>query len=123
MLGEYAFCFSNQMSTYTTKMIDFDITVQNDRSGVKAEFPTADNAKALSPLESSLYKLSGWLSDISRNQKYIRTREHRSFETVQSTESRIFWFGLLESGLIVGMAVLQVFVVKAFFQGAPKGRI
>ena len=90
--GEYAICFSNGMSTYTPKVIDFDITVQNDHHAIKAEFPKGSNAETdLSPLESSLYKLSGWLSDISRNQKYIRTRENRNYETVDSTTSQIFW--------------------------------
>lgn len=66
-------------------------------------------------------KISSQLSTISRNQKYFRTRENRNFSTVRSTERRIFNFSIIESLMIVGMAGLQVFVVRFFFQGARKG--
>lgn len=68
-------------------------------------------------------KISSQLSTISRNQKYFRTRENRNFSTVRSTERRIFNFSIIESLMIVGMAGLQVFVVRFFFQGARKGRL
>ena len=62
-------------------------------------------------LEESILKLSAQLSTISRNQKYFRTRENRNFSTVKSTEKRIFNFSLMEGGLMLVMAGLQVAVV------------
>jgi hypothetical protein len=56
-------------------------------------------------------------------QKYFRTRENRNFSTVRSTEGRIFNFSLIEVGMMVGMAGLQVLVVRFFFQGARKGYV
>jgi hypothetical protein len=56
-------------------------------------------------------------------QKYFRTRENRNFSTVRSTENRIFNFSLVEVGMMVGMAALQVLVVRFFFQGARKGYV
>lgn len=55
-------------------------------------------------------------------QKYFRTRENRNFSTVKSTEQRIFNFSLVEVAMMVGMAALQVLVVRFFFQGARKGK-
>jgi hypothetical protein len=40
---------------------------------------------------------------------------------VRSTEQRIFNFSLIEVCMMVGMAALQVLVVRFFFQGARKG--
>jgi len=40
---------------------------------------------------------------------------------VKSTEARIFNFSVVESVMMVGMAGLQVFIVRFFFQGARKG--
>ena len=74
-------------------------------------------------LEESIYKISGQLSTISRNQKYFRTRENRNFSTVRSTEKRIFNFSIIEGGMMVAMAGLQVFIVRFFFQGARKGKL
>lgn len=68
-----------------------------------------------------VFKVSGQLSTISRMQKYFRTRENRNFSTVKSTEQRIFHFSLIEVVMMVGMAGLQVLVVRFFFQGARKG--
>lgn len=121
-VGEYAFCFSNDMSTFAEKMVDFEIAIENE---ARAELPSKQGTSPehLSSLEESLFKLSGQLSTISRNQKYFRTRENRNFSTVRSTESRIFNFSVIESLMMVTMSCLQVFVVRFFFQGARKGEI
>jgi hypothetical protein len=70
-------------------------------------------------LEESIFKISGQLSTISRNQKYFRTRENRNFSTVESTEKRIVNFSLIQIALIICMGGLQVFVVRFFFQVRP----
>lgn len=67
-------------------------------------------------MEESVYKISSQVSTISRNQKYFRTRENRNFDTVRNTEGRIVNFSLIQSGLVVCMGALQVFVVRFFFQ-------
>ncbi|RPB03556.1 hypothetical protein L873DRAFT_1800656 [Choiromyces venosus 120613-1] len=120
--GEYSFCFSNDMSTFAEKMVDFEIAVENE---ARAELPSKQGTSPehLSSLEESLFKLSGQLSTISRNQKYFRTRENRNFSTVRSTESRIFNFSVIESLMMVTMSCLQVFIVRFFFQGARKGYV
>jgi hypothetical protein len=76
-----------------------------------------------SVLEESVFKISGQLSTITRNQKYFRTRENRNFSTVRSTEKRIINFSLIQCGLIICMGALQVFIVRFFFQGARKGYV
>lgn len=76
-----------------------------------------------SALEESLFKLSGQLSTITRNQKYFRTRENRNFSTVHSTEQRIINFSMVQILLVMCMGGLQVFIVRFFFQGARKGYV
>ncbi|CBY01611.1 similar to transmembrane emp24 domain-containing protein 2 precursor [Plenodomus lingam JN3] len=120
-VGEYKFCFNNEMSTWTEKMVDFEIAVENETERAKIPSKQGSSPEQTSVLEESILKVSAQLSTISRNQKYFRTRENRNFSTVKSTEKRIFNFSLMESGLIVTMAGLQVFIVRFFFQGARKG--
>jgi hypothetical protein len=69
-----------------------------------------------SALEESLFKISGQMSTITRNQKYFRTRENRNFSTVRSTEKRIINFSFIQIALIISMGALQVFIVRFFFQ-------
>ncbi|WEW56135.1 hypothetical protein PRK78_001570 [Emydomyces testavorans] len=118
-VGEYRFCFNNGMSTFAEKMVDFEVAVENEQ---KAQIPSKPGAapEQASAMEDSIFKLSGQLSTISRNQKYFRTRENRNFSTVRSTEQRIFHFSVIESLMMLTMAGLQVFIVRFFFQGARK---
>ncbi|MCJ1275944.1 hypothetical protein MMC21_003749, partial [Puttea exsequens] len=118
--GEYTFCFNNEMSTFAEKMVDFEIAVENEGPSALLPSKQGTSPEQTSALEESILKVSRDLSTINRNQKYFRTRENRNFSTVKSTESRIFNFSVVESGLMVCMAGLQVFIVRFFFQGARK---
>ncbi|CAM1508184.1 Fc.00g050320.m01.CDS01 [Cosmosporella sp. VM-42] len=121
-IGEYSFCFDNEMSTFAEKYVDFEISVENEQ---RAQLPSKQGTtpEQTSILEESIFKVSGQLSTISRNQKYFRTRENRNFATVNSTENRIINFSMIQIGLIICMGALQVFVVRFFFQGARKGYV
>ncbi|KAJ2896432.1 hypothetical protein MKZ38_005559 [Zalerion maritima] len=121
-VGEYRFCFDNEMSTYTDKFVDFEIAVENE---ARAKLPSKQGSspEQTTALEESIFKVSGQLSTITRNQKYFRTRENRNFSTVRSTEKRIINFSLIQCALIVAMGALQVFIVRFFFQGARKGYV
>lgn len=121
--GEYSFCFNNEMSTFAEKMVDFEIAVENESPSALLPSKQGTSPEQTSALEESIMKVSRDLSTINRNQKYFRTRENRNFSTVKSTESRIFNFSVVESGLMVCMAGLQVFIVRFFFQGARKGYV
>lgn len=121
--GEYSFCFNNEMSTFAEKMVDFEIAVENETPSALLPSKRGTSPEQTSALEESIMKVSRDLSTINRNQKYFRTRENRNFSTVKSTESRIFNFSVVESGLMVCMAGLQVFIVRFFFQGARKGYV
>ncbi|KAK3365993.1 emp24/gp25L/p24 family/GOLD-domain-containing protein [Lasiosphaeria ovina] len=121
-VGEYKFCFNNEMSTYTDKFVDFEIAVENE-ARVSLPAKQGTSPEQTSALEESLFKVSGQLSTITRNQKYFRTRENRNFSTVRSTEKRIINFSLIQIALVVCMGALQVFIVRFFFQGARKGYV
>lgn len=131
------------MSTVTDKFVDFEIAVSIDdprtlrrtlancflrlqvENEARVNLPSKQGSspEQTTSLEESVFKISGQLSTISRNQKYFRTRENRNFSTVRSTEKRIVNFSLIQCGLVVCMGALQVFVVRFFFQGARKGYV
>ncbi|KAK4501265.1 hypothetical protein PRZ48_007072 [Zasmidium cellare] len=121
-IGEYRFCFDNTMSTFSDKIVDFEISVENEP---RANLPQKAGASTeqLSGVEETILKLSGQVSTLIRQQKYFRTRENRNFSTVRSTEKRIFNLNVIEGGLMVAMAGLQVFIVKMFFTGGRKGYV
>ena len=66
--GEYSFCFENDMSTLTEKLIDFDIMVESEP---RREAPAKPGqiADKTSALEESIYRLKNQLTGIQRTQK------------------------------------------------------
>ncbi|KAH8111602.1 emp24/gp25L/p24 family/GOLD-domain-containing protein [Phellopilus nigrolimitatus] len=113
-VGEYSFCFTNDMSTLSEKLIDFDIMVESEPRREPATKPgqIADHSSAL---EESIFRLNGQLLSIKRMQKFFHTRENRGFAIVKSTQSKVFWFAVLEVLGVVGMAIVQVYILQTFF--------
>lgn len=114
--GEYTFCFSNEMSTFVEKLVDFEITIENEiRPDFKLDSSGKEQPAKVTEMEETLYRLGNGITNIARTQKYFRSRENRNSATVASTKGRIAWFAFLESMAIVAMAACQVFIVKNFF--------
>ncbi|KAJ6617895.1 emp24/gp25L/p24 family/GOLD-domain-containing protein [Mycena sp. CBHHK59/15] len=113
-VGEYAFCFENDMSTLTEKLVDFDIMVESEP---RREAPAKPGqiSEHTSALEESVFRLNGMLMNIKRTQKHFHTRENRGFSIVKATQNRLFWYAVLESLGVITMAVFQVYVLQTFF--------
>jgi hypothetical protein len=67
-VGEYSFCFENDMSTLTEKLVDFDIMVESDPRNDAPAKP-GQIAEQTSALEESVFRLNGMLMNIKRMQK------------------------------------------------------
>ncbi|KAK3499330.1 emp24/gp25L/p24 family/GOLD-domain-containing protein [Neurospora hispaniola] len=118
-IGDYKFCFNNEMSTFAEKFVDFELAVE-DEARVTIPSKQGSSPEQTSALEESLFKISMQLSTVTRNQKYFRTRENRNFSTVRSTEKRIVNFSLIQILLVIAMGALQVFIVRFFFQAGVR---
>ncbi|CAD6888476.1 unnamed protein product [Tilletia caries] len=115
-VGEYTFCFENDHSHFAEKMIDFDITVESEP---RLELPISkakELAEHSAPLQEGIMTIDARLNAIHRTQRYFRTRENRNFDTVVSTQRKIFWYSVIESLVIIGISVAQVFVVRHLFE-------
>lgn len=116
MVGEYTFCFANAMSTLAEKLIDFDITVESEP---RLDLPITP-AKLLkehsAPLEEGIASVDEKLTQIARTQRYFRVRENRNFDTVNSTQSKLFWYSVVESATMVAISAAQVWIVRALFE-------
>jgi hypothetical protein len=67
-VGEYAFCFENDMSTLTDKLVDFDILVESEPRR-EAPGKPGQISEQTSALEESVYRLNSLLMSIKRTQK------------------------------------------------------
>lgn len=68
IVGEYSFCFENDMSTLTEKLIDFDIMVESEP---RREAPAKPGqiSEQTTALEESIFRLNSMLMNIKRTQK------------------------------------------------------
>ena len=68
VVGEYTFCFENDMSTITHKLVDFDIMVESEprRESPARAGQVSDKTTAL---EESIYRLRNSLTSIDRLQR------------------------------------------------------
>ncbi|ODV78068.1 uncharacterized protein CANTADRAFT_27016 [Suhomyces tanzawaensis NRRL Y-17324] len=124
VVGEYEFCFSNGMSTYHDKVVDFEIKFADENDDdFRANLPGQPNAKPIAHVESmqnTIDNIDKQLDGLSRTLQYYKTRNNRNHDTVKSTESRIYYFSIFEVILMVGMAFLQITIVQLFFKGSRK---
>lgn len=122
--GQYEFCFLNEMSTFAEKVIDFEIKYEGDGSSqFRAQMPEQPNTKPIAHVEAmktTAESIDRQLDELMRALQYYKTRNNRNQATVQLTESRIYYFSILEVLLMVGMAFLQITVVQLFFKGLRK---
>ncbi|KAH9846024.1 emp24/gp25L/p24 family/GOLD-domain-containing protein [Lenzites betulinus] len=112
--GEYSFCLENDMSTLTEKLVDFDIMVESEPRR-EPQLKPGQISEQTSAIEESIFRLNSMLVTIKRAQKHFHTRENRGFDLVKSTKNSMFWYTLLESLAVIGMAVLQVYILQTFF--------
>ncbi|RUS15407.1 COPII-coated vesicle protein [Endogone sp. FLAS-F59071] len=106
--GRYTYCFSNQMSAVTDKSVSFNV------HGMKRV--EEDAAEAIDPLERELRELADSMSSIKDEQEYIVIRERQHRDTAESTNSRVVWWSLLQTALLIAVCLWQVFYLKRFFE-------
>ncbi|KAJ3232452.1 hypothetical protein HDU81_002962 [Chytriomyces hyalinus] len=131
-IGEFKFCFFNLLSSFAEKKFDFEILAQHEipsrnyqkDKDLKFEKPTDEATLAakpdMKPMETSIQNMHNHYGGIIRDLRYFRTRENRNFDTVKSTENRIFWFNITQNGIIILTAIVQIVVIQTLFskQGA-----
>lgn len=116
-VGEHQFCFSNDMSTFSDKMVEFDLNIDSE---VRAQLPPSVGQGETESLEKSIDTMEQRVSNLQRSIGNYRVRNKRNESTVKSTKNRIFYFSVAEVLLMVGMGILQVTIVQLFFAGSRK---
>lgn len=110
--GRYTYCFSNQMSTMTPKVVMFNLEV--------GEAPNKNNEKKeeVNPnkLEDMIKELGTTLITVKHEQEYMQVRDriHRAIN--ESTNSRVVMWSIFEASVLLVMTLGQVYYLKRFFE-------
>lgn len=106
--GQHKFCFSNKMSTVTTKTVAF--TVQAGDVG------DSSSERNVDPMERAILHISQGINEIKNDQQYLRTRERVHRDTAESTNTRVLLWSFAENGLIVAMGFGHLWYLKRLFE-------
>ncbi|KAG0348818.1 p24 complex component [Podila humilis] len=106
--GKHQYCFSNAFSTITEKTVGFNVMV------IKPY--VEDATHKVDPLENEIRELSYQIEDIKNEQEYTLARERTHRNTAESTNSRVVWWSLFQSGILFLVCVFQITYLKRFFE-------
>jgi len=117
-VGEYNFCFNNAWSAFAERVIDLDITSE-DNHGTYLPPDTShfdshanDRIQDITPITNSIHRIGDQLGKLSRLQSYYKTREHRNMATVDSTKSSQFWWAIWR---ILALSLTNMTLVSLFW--------
>jgi hypothetical protein len=97
-------------------LLSYFITRQGpDERRKKAELSKNADPKHAA-LEKELSALADGLRAMKDEQAYMVVREATHRMTAKSTKERIAWWSLFETGLLVGVCLVQVGYLKRFFE-------
>jgi len=104
--GKHEYCFSNQMSAIADKTVSFNV------HGI---IYVGDDG-TVAPIEREIRALANDLKAVKDEQEYIIVREQKHRNTAESTNSRVKWWSVLQSIVLVVVVSWQVYYLKSFFE-------
>jgi hypothetical protein len=127
-LGEYCFCISNRISSFTNKLVIFDIVVMEPLSNDDGPLITSskqlikEQDPLLPSIQQKLVSIKDQIHQLALQQRYIKARERRNYTTIKNIRSMIFWLLTLGCFLIICLSALQVYLVRVVFLRHYRGK-
>ena len=113
--GSHKLCFGNTMSMVSGKTISF-----NTYTGHSLLPLDAAKQSALSPLESEVMGVSERVYSVHDVAVYLKYREVRHTQTLESTKSRVLWFSLLELLALIAVSAFNILYLRQLFERSGK---
>lgn len=90
--------------------LDIDIGADaKDWSAIQAN-------EKLKPVEAEVRRIEELVSEINTEMDYLKLREHKLRDTNESTNTRVKWFGLGTTFILLGLWVWQIMYLRAYFR-------
>ena len=110
--GEYYFCFSNEFSSFTHKVVYFDFATGSEPPITE---DIGKTHKAFTQLEVSVMKVHEALTLIRDYQTHHRLREVKGRDGAEYLNERVQYWSLGEALLLVIVGLFQVLILRRFF--------
>jgi hypothetical protein len=115
MSGQYTFCFSNEFSTFSHKLIYFEFIAGEEDPLPQGSNPPA--ATAMTKFEAAAESIHENLNSIFDALTHYRLSEAKGRKRAEDLNSRVFWWSAMETIAVVLIGAIQVYTLKSFFSG------
>lgn len=117
--GTYKFCFANKFSTFTHKVVYFQLEVGDDDE--EELFPDGNtHREVFSASEAQLHTIHEKLKLIIDHQTHHRLKEVNERKFSEDLKDRVQLWSLLQFSIMIAVSLLQVMIVRSFFASAGK---
>jgi len=108
--GLYQVCF-NSMSTLTSKVVSFNIYAGHDLHKYQGA-----KASHMEPLDRALAGLTESVRKFVDGYHYLRARIITCQSTTESTNDRVFWWGLGNFAVILSAFLIKIYLIRRPFE-------
>ncbi|KAI1102095.1 emp24/gp25L/p24 family/GOLD-domain-containing protein [Jackrogersella minutella] len=92
--------------------VELDIDIGADAK----DWSAIQATEKLKPVETELRRIEESIADIVREMDYLRAREQKLRDTNESTNTRVKWFGIGTTMLLVALWGWQIMYLRAYFR-------
>lgn len=123
--GVYEYCFDNSFSTVARKTVFADLGVDTDDLEWKkhVEQDKFDDDSNIEDLVDTLDNIKNALEKTQNYQALMRAKHQQHSKLLNSNGNRVFWWSLVQSLAMIGVAIAQTRIVKSFFGTTRTGRV
>jgi hypothetical protein len=110
-------CFENLMSgsrrpNPASRPVELDVDIGADAK----DWSAIQATEKLKPVEAELRRIEELTGEVVREMEYLRQREQKLRDTNESTNTRVKWFGIGTTWLLVGLWAWQIMYLRAYFR-------
>ncbi|KAK8050515.1 endoplasmic reticulum vesicle protein 25 [Apiospora phragmitis] len=110
-------CFENVLTGSRTpgdpnRHIELDIDIGADAK----DWSAIQASEKLKPVETELRRIEEMIGEIVGEMDYLRSREQKLRDTNESTNTRVKWFGVGTTMLLIGLWGWQIMYLRAYFR-------
>ncbi|XP_060075172.1 transmembrane emp24 domain-containing protein 7-like isoform X2 [Ylistrum balloti] len=112
--GIYQFCFSNEFSTFSHKVVYFDLQIGDEKPLFDADSGSKHHT-AMTLMETSSVSVHENLKVVLDFQTHHRLREAQGRVYAEDLNERVFYWSIGESLIVLIIGIGQVLVLRSFF--------
>ena len=115
--GDYKFCFTNSKSRSGSKLIFFEIIVDNDSSDdlPVEEFEEQDDYDEVESMSASLTLIRERMKKTRHLQEQIRANEFRDRSIAEHNFERVNFWSIVQVAIMVIAGFTQVLMIRSIF--------